>query len=88
MFVKKNSSKNGSCHPAVLLHIIAAIALSFVLIVAAADLVLAHSLGTSLLFGTSGASLSVIAFIFTLTMLIKHVKACMGGCCGGECCGK
>ncbi len=90
MLAKKNSSKNGessycsmSCYIG---HVVVVILLLIATVVAAADMVLAHVLQGGLVFGTAGASLSVIAFVAALTVFFKKVKKMCCGCCGGGSC--
>ncbi len=93
MIAKKNGSKSApperygsacslSCFVG---QVVVAILLLLATIVSAMDLVLAHVLQSGLVFGTSGASLSVIAFAVALTLFFKQVKSMCCGCCRGCC---
>lgn len=79
MFLPKKSPHRTGC---LVVHIIATVLLALAFIAAVVGLVMAHVDATdgTLVFGTSPASLSILAFAVTITFLMKQFKGCMSSC--------
>ena len=80
---KSSPSKVSSC-PCFAGNTVAAAFLLITTIVAAVDLVMAHTLSGGFVFGTSGASLSVLAFVVSFLFFYKFLKKALGCCCCGS----
>ncbi|MBI1812855.1 hypothetical protein HY285_03295 [Candidatus Peregrinibacteria bacterium] len=67
------------------LHMIVAALLALSALASLVGVYKAHFLNDGLTFGTSTASLALIAFAFTVTMWLHSMKSCMGKCeiCNG-----
>ena len=77
------SSKKAPHRPGCMaLHVVLAVLMGIAAIAALVGLVLAHwsIADDAIVFGTPAASLSIIAFVFTLSAGLKQCMACMSEC--------
>lgn|GEM_PF-4676655 len=81
----KPSSKSDAASP-LIGNMFAAAFLLLTTVVAAVDMVKAHVYSDGFVFGTSGGSLSVIAFVLSFIFFYKYLKRSLGGGCCGGCC--